>query len=542
MLSNLQEKHIKRKFWYLLAALIAAAFVMRVIGSFWGLPLLLHPDEPATVDYAIEMLSRHSWMAQSFDRPDHFEIKCDAILFAIFSRIYYHQPAYEAFTHHAHTFYLIARLFSSVFGTALIPLTAAFTEALLRKHSLRYRETAALVAGCGVAFLPVFLRYSTLANPDVVLCFFVILFAWLLQRYLISGKSRYIFFADLAIAICVTIKYNGAILCLPLALAVIYRSLQQKHVGDIFRLGVISVLLVAAGIFVIAPNLFLDYKVVVASVLREARPNHLGADGLSFFGNFRFYLLDFANAFGIVTLALMLWGAILLLRERECGSLCMLVGLIYWICMSALKLHWSRWGIPIYPFYLILIGIALADISQRAQSAPKNTKAMSAAVSVFLFALLANVFLSGLSYTKTLSLPDSRNLALQDFQQLGITPENSLYEGYTPFDPAGYMDKTDAFRLSNGELSVTEDYADKKYFIMSDSFSARYQAEPERYAEKNAIYQAIAEQYPIVYRLQPEQSNQQSQWIFRDIANCIIYLTGNSVCSGSTITVYALPG
>ena len=90
------------RFGWLLIVLTIAALIMRILGCFWGLPLQLHPDEPATVDYAIEMLSRHSWMAQSFDRPDHFEIKCDAILFTLFSWLRYHQSAYTAFQSHAH--------------------------------------------------------------------------------------------------------------------------------------------------------------------------------------------------------------------------------------------------------------------------------------------------------------------------------------------------------------------------------------------------------------------------------------------------------
>ena len=594
-ISDTREKGASRRYWCLLSAIITAAFIMRVVGCFWGLPLLLHPDEPATVDYAIDMLSRHSWMAQSFDRPDHFEIKCDAILFAIFSRLYYHQPAYAAFQNHAHVFYLIARLFTAIFGTAIIPVIAMFTEEVLEKQSLLYRRTAALVASCGVAFLPVFVRYSTLANPDVVLCFFVILFAWMLRRYLVLKKDRYVFFAALLIAVCVTIKYNGAILCLPLALAIIYRSLRDKMPSEILRLGIISVLLVIAGIFVIAPNLFLDYQTVIASVIREARPNHLGADGLSFLGNLRFYLLDFADSFGIVTIGLMLWGLICLLRERDEGSLCLLVGFLYWICMSILKLHWSRWGIPIYPFYLILTGIALADISQRAReplnkssaaeeriffarssaskagntssiplllmlrpvkkslaltscrfnqrfprSLHKGAKWLSAAVSLFTVALLTNVFLLGLSDTKALTVPDSRNLALRDFRQMGITAENSLYEGYTPFDPAGYLDKTDAFSLTAGKIKVAAEYAKKEYFIMSDSFSGRYAAEPERYAEENGIYAAIAEQYPVVYRLEPDGNRRTSKWIVRNIADCLDYLCRAVTCGGSPITVYRL--
>ena len=92
------EKKSKRRYWYFLIALTVTGFLMRLLGCFWGMPLLLHPDEPATVDYAMEMLSRHSWMAQSFDRPDHFEIKCDALLFAIFSRLRYGVPAYPLCT------------------------------------------------------------------------------------------------------------------------------------------------------------------------------------------------------------------------------------------------------------------------------------------------------------------------------------------------------------------------------------------------------------------------------------------------------------
>ena len=168
------------RFGWLLIVLTIAALIMRILGCFWGLPLQLHPDEPATVDYAIEMLSRHSWMAQSFDRPDHFEIKCDAILFTLFSWLRYHQSAYTAFQSHAHAFYLVARIFTALFGTALVPMTALFTQAVLKKRNRRDQETAALVAACGVGFLPVFIRYSTLATPDVILCFFVLLFTWML--------------------------------------------------------------------------------------------------------------------------------------------------------------------------------------------------------------------------------------------------------------------------------------------------------------------------------------------------------------------------
>lgn len=528
------------RFGWLLIVLTIAALIMRILGCFWGLPLQLHPDEPATVDYAIEMLSRHSWMAQSFDRPDHFEIKCDAILFTLFSWLRYHQSAYTAFQSHAHAFYLVARIFTALFGTALVPMTALFTQAVLKKRDRRDQETAALVAACGVGFLPVFIRYSTLATPDVILCFFVLLFTWMLFGYLESGKSRYIYFAAAVIGVCITIKYNGAILCLPLALAVIYRSVREKCGRDILRLGILSVLLVVGTVFVIAPNLFLDYKVVIANILREARPNHLGADGLSFSGNLKFYLLDISEAFGILTPPLALWGAVCLLRERQRGSLCLLTGLIYWVCMSVLKLHWSRWGIPMYPFYLILVGTALADLRKRAAAMPKGGGLVSCGAAAFTLALLCNAILLGACDTKALLVPDSRALALSDFAQMGITAENSVYEGYTPFDPAGYLDKTDAFRQTEAGIEPTQENSQKAYFIMSDSFYIRYRSEPERYADKIAVYEAVAEKYPVVYKLEPNGNRRVSKWILRDILDCLDYLRQNVTCGGSAITVYAL--
>ncbi len=534
------EKKSKRRYWYFLIALTVAGFLMRLLGCFWGMPLLLHPDEPATVDYAMEMLSRHSWMAQSFDRPDHFEIKCDAILFAVFSRLYYHQPAYVAFETHAHSFYLVARFFSALFGTALIPLTMLFAQELLEKQPKCVGRMAGLCVGCGVGFLPIFIRYSTLANPDVVLCFFVVLFTWMLRRYLVYGKDKYIYFGALIIGICVTIKYNGAILCLPLALAVVYRSLRNKKPVDILRLGAFSVLLVVCAVFLIAPNLFLDYQAVISNVLREARPEHLGADGLSFTGNLRFYLTDFLHAFGMETWVLLLWGLVCVLRMKDKGLLCLLTGAIYWGCMSVLKLHWSRWGIPVYPFFMLLIGIGLGDLYSRARAMPKGGKAVSAVVLVFTAGVLVNSFVFGLSDTKHLTVPDSRQLALRDFEALGITAENSIYEGYTPFDPAGYTDKTDAFCLTDGEITVAPEYADKTYFVMSDSFSGRYAAEPERYAQKNAIYASIAEHYPVVYTRGPDGNRSSSKWILPNILDCLDYLTARVTCSGSPITVYKL--
>lgn len=68
------------------------------------------------------------------------------------------------------------------------------------------------------AFVP--FETGQLAGADMVI------FSWCMLRYLRSGSKKALLSGAALIGLCVTVKYNGAILCLPLALAVIYRALR----------------------------------------------------------------------------------------------------------------------------------------------------------------------------------------------------------------------------------------------------------------------------------------------------------------------------
>ena len=107
-----------------LAMITLVGMGLRLASCFWGYPMALHPDEFTIVDNAIDMLRRHSWLAFVYNRPDQFEIKCNAALFAVASRILFRAPAYEAFENHYMAFYVIARGFTTLFGTAMIPMAA----------------------------------------------------------------------------------------------------------------------------------------------------------------------------------------------------------------------------------------------------------------------------------------------------------------------------------------------------------------------------------------------------------------------------------
>lgn len=116
----------KNATWFLItiAIMIVIGGLFRIMSCYWGYPVPLHVDEPTIVEKTIDMLSRHSWNAYVYNRPDQFEIKCNAFLFTVVSWIKYHVPAHVAFKAHEMTFYLTARLYTALLGTALIPLAS----------------------------------------------------------------------------------------------------------------------------------------------------------------------------------------------------------------------------------------------------------------------------------------------------------------------------------------------------------------------------------------------------------------------------------
>lgn len=157
---------------FLIALFTIAGFILRVLCSFWGFPYQLHPDEPTIVDNTIDMLSRHSWEAFVYNRPDQFEIKCNAIIFTAFSWLKYHMPAHEAFASHTGAFYLLARLFTVFWGTAMIPLMGAFVGKILKSDCIKTRYAQLAAVGM-ITFSAIFVQHSSLATPDIPLAFFL---------------------------------------------------------------------------------------------------------------------------------------------------------------------------------------------------------------------------------------------------------------------------------------------------------------------------------------------------------------------------------
>ena len=519
-----------------------SGMALRLMSCFWGYPMALHPDELTVVDSAIDMLRRHSWLAYVYNRPDQFEIKCDAALFALASRILFGVPAYEAFETHYMAFYVIARGFTALFGTGMIPLAAVLAGRMIQDG--RQRRVAEIVTAGIFAFSPILVEHSAYATPDIVLTFFVLLFALTAQNYLETGKAGYLWLSVLVTGIAVTIKYPAAILCIVIAGMVIYRCVSDRKYVNIVYYGLLSIALLLLTVFIIAPNLFTDFQTAYSTFLNEARPHHLGADGLGWSGNMAYYLKTVFEDLEPFSTVPVIAGFIWTMRHRSRRTLVLLTGVIYLVCISALSLHWIQWGIPVYVFVNLLAGLGVSGALYGIQKTgwPRSVKGLiSCAWIAFTGVLGLNLLLSSAAATKNRLVEDTRSVSLRYCLDHEITTGNSVFEGYTPLSPngaAGY--RYYAFHLSDGKAFVNEPYATKQYFVTSDAYSGRFLTEREQYPDEAEVYRAIPESFNEIYRIEGTGGYSRKMLAIHNIPYTFHYFGEDYSSTGSTIYIYDL--
>lgn len=533
-----KETKSRRILWILIFVTVLGG-ILRCIYCFRGYPYQLHPDEHTIVNNAIDMLSRHSWEAYVYNRPDQFEIKCNAFLFHIFSWLHYHVPAYEGFELNGGIFYVIARLYTTLFGTAMIPLMYLTVGKILKKDSIS-KQNVQLFAAAMIAFSPLFIEHSAYATPDIVLTFFILLTAYISAEYLETGKRWTIYAIALITGICITIKYPAAIVCSYIAFIVIYKCIKDKKgFKEIFILGMSSILIILAAIFVLAPNLYTDFGNVVSTFITEARPNHIGQDGLGFFGNMRFYFKTILESMGILSGPLFLAGCGFLIKNRKASHFPLLISGIYWVCLSVLSLFWVRWGVPMFLTYIILVSIGLVWIWDLLQKQDKG-RYLVTIPAVLMALLITNNLVTGIKITKWSTVKDTRIVAMDYCEENGVTAENSIYEGYTPLAPdAGPGAQFIAFQMEEDGIKPQERYIAKKYLVISSSFKKRYLNEADHYPEIAAVYQEIDKQYPLIYSIDSEDYKA-SPWEIPNILYGFQYIFAENGPTGLPIYVYDL--
>lgn len=464
--------------WALLA-IVAVGAVVRFGGIGWGLPLQLHADEWVVVEGAIDMAQRNSFAPPFFFRPDHLETQLSYIVYQAWSHLFGGGSPETLFAVDQAPFYALARATTATLGTASI-VVAYFIGS-------SYTRTAGLWSAFAIAFFPPLVEHSRYATPDVPLVFAVLLTILGAVRYIQRESWPWLVLASAGVALGITAKYPAVAATSTIALAVIVASIRSRHYWRIPARGAAAIVMVLGFTFALSPTLFTNFSEVRAQLFQQNSTGHLGADGLDWSGNALFYASSFLSSGGIIVVLFAAVGLIAAVTGRRWDMLPLLTGLVFWVAISILTLHWDRWGLPMFITPLLLAAVGLDAAWRRAAAhgrVPRIVVAVVAAVSA------GSLLLASFAQLAVALAPDTRQTAADDLAARGIEADDTFYDGYTPF-------RSDGPRNLAAELTVVGDVVGPRegidrlpYILTSSSMVNRY-LRADNMPEEQAVYSAI---------------------------------------------------
>jgi 4-amino-4-deoxy-L-arabinose transferase-like glycosyltransferase len=472
--------------------LFGVALLIRLPGLKHGFPLLLHPDEGVILDQVLFMTREGFWFAGNpgnFVRPNQILYLLNYVFLNIMSMIRFGENFAARYLINQQHFYHYARLLIASMG-ALIPPVAYQIGKL-------FKPNFALAAGLTFIAFPSYVLHSLYVTPDVPITLFTLLVIYFMLRYLHKNETLSLYFGILFAAVNTAEKYPGLI-----SLSIVFAGILIKafdhptnplsiKLRQAFRTSCLAILAFILALFLTAPKLFINSSMAVMGFLHSSRHEHLGADHLRFFGRLIFYIQSFASWSNILGIILIAAGCYALYKWYSKSMLLFFYGLVYWICLSVLSLHWERWALPMYLTPLFLISIGICFLWERYQHRPKIKWVVLALLTLYFGQQLITSIHIPIARAST----DTRVAALDFCQANGITPENSLYEGYTPFQK-----RQKPITLLEASKNNPSDYA---YVILSSMMFERVYQIPHNYPEEVQAYDQIRNTESLLTRIEP---------------------------------------
>ncbi|MBP7212751.1 MAG: glycosyltransferase family 39 protein [Anaerolineaceae bacterium] len=466
------------------------ALSIRIIGLKFDFPLFTHPDENFLMSPLIQMSAKHTLDPGTYVYPafpsfysNFFLLNGLSLLkFGMnYSWVYWQDPFF---------FFTATRWMTAIQG-ALIPVIAFLIGKKFNNNSF------AIVSALLFTFYPPFVLHSHYVTVDIPLTLYIMLVLLFTMNYLTTDKKFWLTLASVMATIATLEKYPGLLSIGIILVAIGIKAFKKDEQGNklgwkfFFKTTGTSALICILSVLVLAPQLLIHFDIAWKQIVNEARPTHLGADGLGWGGNILYYFKDFYQNSGLIILIFVVIGLIAIVLMKDPNYLLLLFGIGYWIGLSVLALHHSRWSLPmiISPLFLAAFGV-----SKIWQLSEKKKVARILVVVALTMVFLPFVF-KGINTSIMLTWKDTRNIALNYMGNHGIDVENTVSDGYTPHYPNS---KTDIFAFNIFEPK------EKKYIVFSSIMSDRYAAEPERYIRENAFYNTARSKLELVQEFHPD--------------------------------------
>ena len=480
--------------------ILLLAFVLRVWGVTWGLPYVLHADEPRYVNAAMQMFKTCDLNPRSYPylSINSFVYVINAAALAPYYAVGWLSGAYHSrsdispprmltmgtgFTTDPGTF-LLGRMVTVLFGTAAVFLL------FLAGRELPTGTAVGLVAALLLAVSPSNVLHSKYITPDEFLVFFFALAVWCSLRILHREPTWGVYvLAGLAIGFAVSTKISAGLVVVPVAM------------GHFLRLGwrgfsnpriYVAAAMSLAALVATTPFLLIDPIKVYQDWRRETMhysTGHAGMEG----DTLKFYLsyLLFSEGPWCV---LAVFGAVrgFMVRSRPL-ILLSFSGLLYFAFVSSFPVRNERTILPLLPFLALLAAAFLSAAWEwsRRFGATVRWRAVRAALFSAAVVFVSIGFGKSALSDYHMVCPDACDLAREWIAQRlsPITPKGTkvVLEAYSPYiDPQHFIPVV----VTGLTQHTAEWYRQNscRFFIVTRKMYGRFQNEPKRYGKELAEY------------------------------------------------------
>ncbi len=504
---------------------------LRLWGVAQGLPYIYNNDENADfLGRAVHMFGG-SLNPHYFTNPPAFTYW----LHAVFA-VWFGSGTPHAFATDPSSVFVVARVSVAVLGTGAVWLLY-LTGSRLFGH-----ETGLLAAALeSVAFLPVF--YAHFALNDAPLLVPVTLSLLGTAGVLNKGRKRDYLLAGIGLGLACATKYNGAIMLLPLAAAILARRGQDT--ARSIALGILTAGVYAAGAFVVAdPYALLAFGELRYGIAHQATASSvpkLGAPG----GNgVLYYLWSLTWGLGWIPSIAALGGTVVLWRKnRRHWWVLVPTCVVFLIFMGSYARFFGRYLLPILPLICLLAAYAANQVL--AATAKRHPRWRRPAFTVAAIALCGQGLIYSVHSSLILARPYTSAVARQ-WMVAHIPPGSRIVvEPVMPADwttdipgsltarlpgarwakysslrsiitPAGRLDPAASRVVNIEDYERTLSPALIPYYerqgacwvLTGSTQSGRAYTDPQAAPHAIAYYNALAEQAQLVYRFSPYRHRQ----------------------------------
>jgi len=345
-------------------AIFILSLLIRLLGSFWGFPGILHNDESNVVRTALGMrfgnLNPHhfDWPSLSF-YVNYFVfwvfIKARIQLQLLFG-IEFLQSQFPFWWNPEMPFYFLSRALSALFSAGAGILVYTASKMVFKNKKLPI--IASIIYSLG--YLAIF--FSRYGIHDSMFTFFTFLSFIYSLKILQNGKTKDYVLAAIFAGISTSIKYNGFLACALILIAHLYRNKSLKSLFD--KKLVISAIISILIFFVGTPYAIIDYDTFLISNNSQGAIWQMTHMGKAL--NWGYHLFQSTpKNFGYISTIIGYFGLLLILKKgNKSERLVSFAFLTYVFYIGTWGIAREHCSLPIFPFFAILIAFGFNKISE----------------------------------------------------------------------------------------------------------------------------------------------------------------------------------